>query len=213
MNVARPLSGLPPISISAFAGDDGKSREPNAVVGSWLIGRPDASDSWNNRRFLPREGHRPSAREAMAMRHLRSIGLVSAALVGIGAAGASAAPLSPSAASVSAESQIRKVEYRHYYRGGHYYRQEYYGSPNYSYGPRGYYGSRDYIYVSPGDYGSRDYAPAYYYGPRHYGGNYRSYYDYYDPPYVYGGVGERFVILGSGRDYYPRHHRGYLRHW
>ena len=134
------------------------------------------------------------------MRHLRSIGFVSLAIVGIGAADASAAPLSPSIAAVSAEGPVQRVGCRNDCGGGRYYRQDYYGSRDYSFRSRGYY------------YGSRDYYPREF-GPRWYGGDYRRPYDYCEPPRVYGVIEERFVILGSGRGFFPRDYRGYLRHW
>jgi hypothetical protein len=77
------------------------------------------------------------------MRHLFSIGLVSAAMVGIGAAGASAAPLSPPAVSLATENYAQKVQYELRYRDRNYgnrggssrYRGRNYGyrAPSYSY--------------------------------------------------------------------------------
>jgi hypothetical protein len=112
------------------------------------------------------------------MKYLLPIGLVSAAIVGIGTSGAVAAPLSPPTASISAESQVQKVRDRYHRR--HYHRRHYHG-------------------------------PRAYYGPRYYGGYYRPYYGYYDPPYVYGGIGLPFISLGFGPRYHHHHRRH--RHW
>lgn len=133
------------------------------------------------------------------MRHLRLIGFVSSAFFSLGATVASAASPWPSANSISAESQIRKAGCRHDCGGGYYYRQDYYRW-------------RERTFVSRGYDRSRAYYP-WVYEPRWYGAYYRPFYDYYDPPRVYGVIEERFVILGSGRGYFPRDHRGYLRHW
>lgn len=128
------------------------------------------------------------------MRHLRSIGLVSSAFVGIGAAFASAAPLAPSAVPVVAESRLQKVGCRHDCGRRRHHRQEVYGWRESTFVARGFYRPR--VYSSCCDRG-----------------DYRIAREYCDRPRVYGVIEERFVILGSGVHYFPRDHRGYLRHW
>lgn len=50
------------------------------------------------------------------MKHLLSMGLVGAAMVGMGAATTSAAPLSPSVASLAAAKPVELVQYQLHYR-------------------------------------------------------------------------------------------------
>jgi hypothetical protein len=133
------------------------------------------------------------------MRQLCSVGFLTSAFVGIGAAVACAAPLAPSAIPVVSTSHVQKVGCRHDCGRRHHHRQEVYG-----------WRERTFI--------ARDFDRPRVYYPWVYSrgwdrGDYRFAREYCDRPRVYGVIEERFVILGSGVHYYPRDRRGYLRHW